>query len=344
MAISTLDPSELIPMDKTYKERLALRKSLLESHPGTVRAVNMSKDTPEVNARIREALCEWYAFVMGEYLPCRYPTMFQLVGEKEGMVLENAVTGARTCVDPEVVLRSFIREAEDGGDIEEAPLLHLMDILSSYIDEDFLILFPNPPDPSTTITNPEEIPYTLQLYSTYYPAGFNPRAKLGLPLAQIHTPVPGYKQKLEKSMDRFFSRLEVGKFVVRANWSVMTPGARLFAAFGGLHDHTPEDMDLNGKKEAEGNVKEETMDVEGFDGSDTYLRCERQTLHRLPKSKALVFSFHTYTYPIKDIRDEGSGEEMAVAIDGLKEGNVPGIHAYKRAAYWGEAIKKFLRS
>jgi hypothetical protein len=64
----------------------------------------------------------------------------------------------------------------------------------------------------------------------------------------------------------------------------------------------------------------------------------------LPKSKALVFGFHTYTYPIKDIRDEGSGEEMAVAIDGLKEGNVPRIHAYKRAAYWGEAIKKFLRS
>jgi hypothetical protein len=255
-------------MDKTYKERLALRKSLLESHPGTVRAVNMGKDTPEVNTRIREALCEWYAFIMGEYLPSRYPTMFQLVDEKEGMVLENVVTGARTCVDPEVVLRSFIGEAGDGGDIEEAPLLHLTDILSSYIDEDFLILFPNPPTPSTTVTNPEETPYTLQLYSTYYPAGFNPREKLGLPLAHIHTPVPGYKEKLEKSMDRFFARLEVGKFVVRTNWSVMTPGARLFAAFGGLHDHTPEDMDLNGKKEAEGKVKEETMDVEGFDGSD----------------------------------------------------------------------------
>ncbi|KAL2860614.1 hypothetical protein BJX68DRAFT_89361 [Aspergillus pseudodeflectus] len=345
MAISTLDPSELIPMDKTYKERLALRKTLLESHPDTVRAVNMSKDTPEVNARIREALCEWYAFIVGEYLPSRYPTMFRLAEGEEGVVLENIVTGARSWVDPDVVLRSFTSEVAEGDDVEEARLLHLMDILSSYIDEDFLILFPNPLSPSTTTTSPEEIPYTLQLYSTYYPAGFNPREKLGLPLAQIHTPVPGYKQKLEKSMDRFFARLEVGRFVVRANWSIMTPGARLFAAFGGLHDHSPEDLDLNGKNEkSEREVKEEIMDVEGFDGSDTYLRCERQTLHRLPKSKALVFAFHTYTYPIKDIRDEGLGEEMAVAIDGLKEGNVPGIHAYKRGAYWGEAVKKFLRS
>ncbi|KAJ0426059.1 hypothetical protein BJY00DRAFT_123923 [Aspergillus carlsbadensis] len=341
MAISTLEPSELIPMDRTYKERLALRESLLESHPDTVRAVNTSKDTPEVNTRIREALCEWYAFIMGEYLPSRYPTMFRLVDGEGGFVIENTVTGARTCIDPEVVLRSFIGEA---ADIEEASLLHLMDILSSYIDEDFLILFPNPPSPSTTVTNPEGIPYTLQLYSTYYPAGFNPREKLGLPLAQIHTPVPGYKQKLEKSMDRFFARLEVGRFVVRANWSVMTPGARLFAAFGGLHDHSPEDLDLNGKKMGGEEFTEETIDVEGFDGSDTYLRCERQTLHRLPKSRALVFTFHTYTYPIKDIRDEGLGEEMAVAIDGLKEGNVPGIHAYKRGAYWGEAVKKFLRT
>ncbi|KAL2854844.1 hypothetical protein BJY01DRAFT_243496 [Aspergillus pseudoustus] len=352
MAISTLNPSELIPMDKTYKERLALRKSLLASHPGVVRALNTSRDTPERNARIREALCEWYAFILGEYLPSRYPSMFRLLpGEKseEGTVLENSVTGVKACIDPEVVLRSL----SIGGKDEDGSLLYLMDILSAYIDEDFLILFPNP-SPSTASSD-DGIPYTLQLYNTYYPAGFNPREKLGLPLANIHTPVPGYKEKLEKSMDRFFAKLEVGKFVLRANWSIMTPGARLFAAFGGLHDHSPEDFDAKkkgkgvgeGEGEGEGNkeaMEEETMDVEGFDGSDTFLRCERQTLHRLPKSKALVFAFHTYAYPIKDVRDEGLGEVMAVAIDGLKEGNVPGIHAYKRGMYWGEAVKKFLRS
>ena len=76
----------------------------------------------------------------------------------------------------------------------------------------------------------------------------------------------------------------------------------------------------------------------------TFLRSERQTLHRLPKSEALVFAFKTYLYPIKEIKDEGLGEELAQAIDGLKKGNAPDMHFYKRGAMWGEAVKRYLRS
>ena len=57
-----------------------------------------------------------------------------------------------------------------------------------------------------------------------------------------------------------------------------------------------------------------------------------------------MFAFHTYTYPIKEIKDEGLGEELAKAIDGLKEGSVPQMHAYKRGTVWGEAVKEYLRS
>lgn len=76
----------------------------------------------------------------------------------------------------------------------------------------------------------------------------------------------------------------------------------------------------------------------------TVLRCERQTLHRLPVSKALVFTVHTYTYPVRQIKDEGCGEDLANAVDGLKRGNVPEMHAYKKGDVWGEALKDFLRS
>jgi Protein of unknown function (DUF3445) len=76
----------------------------------------------------------------------------------------------------------------------------------------------------------------------------------------------------------------------------------------------------------------------------TFVRCERQTLHRLPKSKALVFAFKTYMYPIREIKEEGLGEELAEAIDGLKEGNVPEMHFYKRGVEWANAVKKYLRS
>lgn len=57
-----------------------------------------------------------------------------------------------------------------------------------------------------------------------------------------------------------------------------------------------------------------------------------------------MFAFHTYTYPIQQIKDEGLGEGLATAIDGLKEGNVPEMHFYKRGSVWGEVVKAFLRS
>lgn len=43
------------------------------------------------------------------------------------------------------------------------------------------------------------------------------------------------------------------------------------------------------------------------------------------------------------IKDEGLGEDLATAIDGLKDGSVPEMHYYKRGAVWGEAVKAFLR-
>lgn len=41
---------------------------------------------------------------------------------------------------------------------------------------------------------------------------------------------------------------------------------------------------------------------------------------------------------------KGLGDALADAIGGLKEGNAPGFHFYKRAAIWGESAKIYLRS
>ncbi|KAL4916285.1 hypothetical protein BDW62DRAFT_106829 [Aspergillus aurantiobrunneus] len=365
MGITTLNPSDLIPMDKTYLSRLSLRKQLLSEYTDIVRAVNIQSHDPRQNSEVRDALCEWYAFVMGEYLPRRYPRMFRLVsgsgmtngdGEKkreQGTLIESLVTRLKAPVDPGELMRSFSGNATyDGEDPigrTKKELLHLCDTLGTWIDEDFLILLPSPSLSASSRSKPQpqdnqdqEPKYHLQAYTTFYPSGFDTRTKLGKPLSEIHAPVPGYKQKLEKSMDRFFERLEVGKVVVRVNWSIMTKGTGLFAPFGGLHDHSPDSNTTTSS--TAGDAEEDKIKVDGFDGDETYLRCERQTLHRLPRTKALVFAFHTYAYPIKDVRDEGLGEELAVAIDGLKEGSVPGIYAYKRGRYWGKAVKAFLRS
>jgi hypothetical protein len=37
------------------------------------------------------------------------------------------------------------------------------------------------------------------------------------------------------------------------------------------------------------------------------------------------------------------GEELAAAVEGLKEGTVPQMNVYKKATVWGEVVKAFLR-
>jgi hypothetical protein len=49
-------------------------------------------------------------------------------------------------------------------------------------------------------------------------------------------------------------------------------------------------------------------------------------------------------YPIRQIKEEGLGEELATAIDGLRGGSVPRMYWYKRGVVWGEGVKEFLRS
>ncbi|KAM0089798.1 hypothetical protein ACP6JD_006827 [Aspergillus fumigatus] len=307
MALSTISISDLIPMDKTYKERMALRASLLKEYPDVVLGVHDAADP-----RIRRAVAELYAFIMGTYLPTRYPTMFALSGSSKSVVLENKVTGKTYPVA-----------------MEDQPVRKALEVLGQTVDEDFLILLPEKMQDASA---GEEERYVLAAYTAYFPSGFDTRTKLGLRLAAIHDPVPGYKEKLERSMDRFFARVEVGKIVARVNWSITTQTG-LFAAFGGVHGSVA--TSAAGEKE----IEPGTLDVDS-----TVLRCERQTLHRLPRSKALVFAFHTYTYPLQMIKEEGLGEELATAIDGLKAGNVPGMHWYKRGSVWGEAVKHFLRS
>ncbi|KAL4795562.1 hypothetical protein BDV19DRAFT_389156 [Aspergillus venezuelensis] len=355
MGITPCDYNELIPMDKTYLERLSLRRELLKEYPDVVRGVDINPERPDpvMDEKIRDALCEWYGYVMGVYLPQRYPGMFVLIdskdegidegkkGEGKGKMLKSLVTGLSVPIDPKEAMDSVSFSGTSEEQKVKEKLIHLLDTLGTWVDEDFLILLPKLPSsptspnlPPSNSTQQQEPKYHLSAYTTYYPAGFDTRTKLGRPLNEIHAPVPRYEPKLEKSMDRFFGKLEVGRAVVRVNWSIMTKGTGLFCAFGGLHSY----------KEGNSDGEEEVLKADDIDGKETFLRCERQTLHRLPKTKALLFGFHTYTYPLDDVKREGLGEELAAAIEGLKSGSVPEVYGYKMGKYWGEGVKAFLRA
>ena len=344
-------------MDKNYANRLDYRRRILKDNHDIVVGVNDDD-------KIRPAVRELYQFVMATYLPQRYPTMFrvhQALWESGAQLMtQNLVTSRMFPAIPP----------------QDMSTLQLLEILGQSLDEEFLLLLPE-----ETTSEKDEPKYVLEAYICVCASGFNPREKLGKRLADIHGPVPSYPEKLEGSMDRFFEKLEVGKYVKRLNWTVTTD-AELFAT-GKDTTHAYEGTKVEEMKEIEVDkvcsqlffiaVVFRTFEVAMYTAamcllraflldywqtfpsfcitanerllmSQTYLRSERQTLHRLPGSKALVFAFKTHLYPIAQIKEEGLGDELAEAIDGLKNGNAPQMHFYKRGTVWGEAAKRYLRS
>lgn len=89
-----------------------------------------------------------------------------------------------------------------------------------------------------------------------------------------------------------------------------------------------------------GNVVEEQKSI---DIKTARLMVELQTLTRLLETQAILFSFKTYLYPLRGIRDDGLVPDLADAIQGLKAGNVPGMWVYKGGVKWGRGFCESLR-
>jgi hypothetical protein len=181
--LETVTFNDMIEMDKNYLSRMLLRKRIISEHPEMV---------IQAQSVIIPAVNELYTYLLGTYLPCRYPTMFKLTSPSHmdsPTSLYNTVTKQTLSLLP------------------SPDPLRSLEILGENLDEDFLLMLPSEDNDQ----------YVLRGYVLCFPSGFNTKEKLGLKLREIHTPVPGYKEKLERSMDRFFDRLEPGKIVRRSN-------------------------------------------------------------------------------------------------------------------------------
>lgn len=311
MALENMTLNEMIAVDETYESRIHLRRQILRDHPSTM----------GVRPGGEAAVYEFYEWMTAVYLPQRFPTMYSLGEGEKGSHLYNRATEELIPLRP-----TSVQEA--------------LQTLGAHVDTDFLFLQ----------RSSEDDKYHLEAFQTCFPNGFSSFEKLGQPLAEIHKPVPGYAAKLEKSMDRFFANLAVGKIVKRSNWSITTNDV-LYAEAGNhlyAEDETP-DEDTKDERTGSGSSKPSLADEisrqrDEVSVLDCRVRCERQTLHRLPKTGALVFGVKTYLYTLSEIKAEGSAEELACAIEGLGKGNVPEMEFYKRGVIWGEKVKKFLRS
>lgn len=193
-----------------------------------------------------------------EYLPNRYPSLF----EKTAIGLKNL----HTSEEFDIVSRPW----------KQNPIV----VCSKLLQDDFAIMIEG-----------RDGQYYLRAGSILLAGFWRLKDKLNMPLSEIHSSgdVPQFREKLQASMDRFFTRMRVDKPVLRNNYFIQTDDNLAWSYAIG-----PEDSDRFGWYTAN----------ELKDPDSLYFRSERQSLRRLPKTRAIIFTIRTYFIPLSKLMAE----------------------------------------
>ena len=122
-----------------------------------------------------------------------------------------------------------------------------------------------------------------------FPASWTLAEKAGKPLPAVHGPVESYTPQIAARVDRLFDGVQPGRPLWRANLHAYDDPS-LF------HPRTEGDPRPNAGPEA------------------PWWRSERQTVLRLPRTRAVLFAIHTSLAP----RREAAGEDIRTALAGSR--------------------------
>ena len=131
--------------------------------------------------------------------------------------------------------------------------------------------------------------YELVAAALCFPSGWTLADKIGLPLTDMHEPVPYYTGDLANRVNRIFDGVRDGRLLLRFNWSV--PAS--------VELHSPSDLPSHESSGDEGKVRH-------------FLRVERQTLRRLPKSDAVAFGIRVSFTPIENLKPNAARALLAI--------------------------------
>ncbi|KAL4769373.1 hypothetical protein BDW60DRAFT_218958 [Aspergillus nidulans var. acristatus] len=185
------------------------------------------------------------------------------------------------------------------------------------VQDDFVIMVEN-----------DDGHYHLDAGAVCLPGFWRLREKFRMSLDTLHfeAAVPHYAEKLQKSMNRFFKTLPAARPVVRNNYFIQLDD--------GLHwSHRMGDQ--NGTEVASW----ATANSEGLTVNEIHFRSERQSLRRLPRSGAIVFTVRTYFEPITTIaREPHVPGRLAEAIRNWDET----VSKYKGKTHWEHILLPYL--
>jgi hypothetical protein len=140
------------------------------------------------------------------------------------------------------------------------------------------------------------------------------REKIGLPVLDVHGPVPGYATQVGAGVDSLLDRLVDGRILERSNWGISDTGEY-------FEPHTPPPQP-------------------DIDPADLVLRVERQTLRHMEPG-VIVFTIRTYMERIGDFVRRGSEAttRLAEAIEELPAD----VLEYKAMTPYRDQLLWFLR-
>lgn len=185
------------------------------------------------------------------------------------------------------------------------PDLHPLDAVARLVPED-LVLMTERPDSDGT---PRLV---FAAGSVCFPNRWDLRSKIGLPLRAVHAPVAQLNDQLALPIDRFFERLTPDKAFWRLGWGVLdTPD--WYTPLDGTAAPRPDDPQP----------------------ADLFLRVERETLRRFPRTGAVLFTIRTYLTAIPNVLgDRLVAERLMAALDALPDD----VRTYKDLVHYVPAM------
>jgi hypothetical protein len=169
--------------------------------------------------------------------------------------------------------------------------------LSEVIEEDFMLL--------------QELDGAMRISasSNAYSSSGRLVSAVGQNVHWAHIPVPTLSDKLGVRIDRVLSSVHEDTPCERFNWQV-TPMATLF------FPHDPHQANADAMHAVRDALCREPQGA----GELLFIRVERQTLSRLPASRAVAFSLHTYSDPLSVLEaDPQAARSMLRLLEGYSE-------------------------
>lgn len=159
--------------------------------------------------------------------------------------------------------------------------------------------------------------------SVCFPNRWDLRSKLGLPLRDVHAPVPQLNEQLAEPIDRVFDRLTPDRGFWRLGWGILdTP--ELYQAVDGTAPPRPG---------GEG--------VEHVEFDHLHLRVERETLRRFPSTGVVLFTIRTHVTSLRDVvADPDDAAVLAAAVEAIPHD----VARYKQLDELGDQIVAWLRA